>query len=292
MKKIMVVLCVGVVLACFLWGCGQDGQATTQMQTEELMTEHDTREDSKSEEIVTTSEDVTKEQAEATTQVTEEMTTEQEKQEKDTYATYTNMYYEVLDSIYQMICAGQENYEYVDGTNGIGELIMSGDEDVLGQVGFTFEDVNGDGTVELIIGAIYKDDASNQSQTIYTVYTYKDTPHLILEGWSRNRCCLLEDGTFFNEGSAGAMYKIFEHVKLEPGATEVSYIDYYFSYEKDANMEEIGCYHNQTGEWDPNVSEEITEDAFWEKFAAYGEDVKTLTFYPLSEYEYSGAHED
>ena len=103
---------------------------------------------------------------------------------------------------------------------------------------------------------------------------------------------MLEDGTFFNEGSAGAIYKIFEHVKLEPDATEVSYIDYYFSYEKDASMEEIGYYHNETGEWDPNVSEEMTEDAFWEKFAEYGEGVKTLTFYPFSSYEYTGEHED
>ena len=169
---------------------------------------------------------------------------------------------------------------------------MSGDDNVLEQVGFAFEDVNEDGTVELIIGGIYEDDTTNQSQTIYSVYTFQDTPHLLLEGWSRNRCFLLEDGTFFNEGSAGAIYKIFEHVKLEPDATEVSYIDYYFSYEKDESMEEIGYYHNEMGEWDPNVSEEMTEEAFWEKFAAYGEEVKTLTFYPFSSYEYTGELEN
>ena len=43
---------------------------------------------------------------------------------------------------------------------------------------------------------------------------------------------------------------------------------------------------------DLNVSEEMTEDAFWGKFAVYGEDVKTLTFYPFSSYEYTGEHED
>ncbi len=296
MKKLMILLSLGVV--CSLCGCGQDREDTTQNYTVEEMTAEDsTQEDAKSEDADMTTEDVTDEQTEATTQATSEasteMTTEQaEENDTESDEAYMNMYYEILDSIYQMICAGIDEYDYIDGTNGIGELIMSGDDNVLGQVGYTFEDVNEDGTVELIIGGIYEDDATNQSQTIYSVYTFQDTPHLLLEGWSRNRCFLLEDGTFFNEGSAGAIYKIFEHVKLEPDATEVSYIDYYFSYEKDASMEEIGYYHNEMGEWDPNVSEEMTEDAFWEKFAAYGEEVKTLTFYPFSSYEYTGEHED
>lgn len=292
MKKIIILLSIGVV--CSLCGCGQDREDTTQKPTvEEMTTESSTQEETKSEEVVTSTEDVTDKQTEVTTETTSEMATEQaEEKPDDSYAVHTNMYYEILDSIYQMMCAGMDDYDYVEGTNGIGEIIMSGDENVLDQVGFTFEDVNEDGTVELIIGAIYEDDATNQSQTIYSVYTFRNTPHLLLEGWSRNRCFLLEDGTFFNEGSAGAIYKIFEHVRLEPNATEVSYIDYYFSYEKDGNFEDIGYYHNEMGEWDPNVSEEMTEDAFWEKFAEYGEEVKTLTFYPFSSYEYTGEHED
>ena len=292
MKKIIILLSIGVV--CSLCGCGQDREDTTQKPTvEEMTTESSTQEETKSEEVVTSTEDVTDKQTEVTTETTSEMATEQaEEKPDDSYAVHTNMYYEILDSIYQMMCAGMDDYDYVEGTNGIGEIIMSGDENVLDQVGFTFEDVNEDGTVELIIGAIYEDDATNQSQTIYSVYTFRNTPHLLLEGWSRNRCFLLEDGTFFDEGSAGAIYKIFEHVRLEPNATEVSYIDYYFSYEKDGNFEDIGYYHNEMGEWDPNVSEEMTEDAFWEKFAEYGEEVKTLTFYPFSSYEYTGEHED
>lgn len=294
MKKIMILLGIGVV--CSLYGCGQDKEDTPQKHTVEEMTMEDGRkEDAKSEEVDMSTEDVTDKQAEVTTEseTSTEIAIEQAEEKGDeSNDTYMNMYYEILDSIYQMMCAGIDEYDYIEGTNGIGELIMSGDENVLQQVGYTFEDVNEDGTVELIIGGIYEDDATNQSQTIYSVYTFQNTPHLLLEGWSRNRCFLLEDGTFFNEGSAGAIYKIFEHVKLEPDATEVSYIDYYFSYEKDASMEEIGYYHNQTGEWDPNVSEEMTEDAFWEKFAAYGEEVKTLTFYPFSTYEYTGEHKD
>lgn len=292
MKKIMILLSIGVV--CSLCGCGKDREDTAQSYTVEEMTiEDSTQEDAKNEEVDMSTEDVPDEQTEVTTETSTEVAAEQTEEKGDeSDATYMNMYHEILNSIYQMMCAGMDDYDYIEGTNGIGELIMSGDDKVLEQVGYTFEDVNEDGTVELIIGGIYEDDATNQSQTIYSVYTFQDTPHLLLEGWSRNRCFLLEDGTFFNEGSAGAIYKIFEHVKLEPNATEVSYIDYYFSYEKDASMEEIGYYHNQMGEWDPNVSEEMTEDAFWEKFADYGEEVKTLTFYPFSTYEYTGEHED
>lgn len=49
------------------------------------------------------------------------------------------MYREILDSIYKMMCAGMDDYEYVDGTNGIGEIIMSGEENILEQVALSEE---------------------------------------------------------------------------------------------------------------------------------------------------------
>lgn len=287
MKRIITLLGMSAILMCSLCGCERDGMDIKQTYTTEtVLAEEDTQENMKEDEMTATTEDVAKESTEETTDVATGQKADEE------YAEYTNMYYEILDSTYQMLCAGPEEYDYVDGTNGIGELIMSGDDNVLEQVGFTFEDVNQDGKVELIIGAIYEGDTTYQSQTIYNVYTYKDTPHLVLEGWSRNRCYLLEDGTFYSEGSGGAVYSIFENVELEPEATEVSYIDYYFSHEKDENFEEIGFYHNQTGDWEVSVSEEMEEDAYWAKSAEYSEKIKTLTFYPFTSYEYTGAHED
>lgn len=290
MKRIITLLGMSAILMCSLCGCMRGGRGETQTyDTESILTEEDIQENVHDDEMTATTEDV---EDESTEEITDKATEQVGQMADEEYAEYTNMYYEILDSMYQMICAGPEDYDYIDGTNGIGELIMSGDDNVLEQVGFTFEDVNQDGTVELIIGAIYEDDTTYQSQTIYSVYTYKDTPHLVLEGWSRNRCFLLEDGTFYSEGSGGAMYSIFEHIKLDPEATEISYIDYYFSHEKDESFEKIGFYHNQTGDWEVSVSEEMEEDAYWAKAAEYSEKVKTLTFYPFSSYEYTGAHED
>ena len=125
-------------------------------------------------------------------------------------------------------------------------------------------------------------------QNIYSAYTYKDIPHLLLEGWSRNRCFLLEDGTFYTEGSNGAMYRILENYVLDENATQLSCKDYYFTKEKDESFEEIGFYHNTTEEWDVSVSEELEEDVFWSKYNEYGSRTISFELVPFSMYQYVG----
>ena len=184
---------------------------------------------------------------------------------------------------------GADDYEYRDGTSGIGEVIMNSDEIAADTIGYTFLDVNHDGVAELIIGLIDEEkEGKYYGQNIYSAYTYKDIPHLLIEGWSRNRCFLLEDGTFYTEGSGGAMYRILENDVLDVNATQLSCKDYYFTKEKDESFEEIGFYHNTTGEWEASVSEELEEDVFWSKYDEYGSKTTTLEFVPFSMYQYAG----
>ena len=61
-----------------------------------------------------------------------------------------------------------------------------------------------------------------------------------------------------------------------------------FTKEKDESFEEIGFYHNTTGEWDASVSEELEEDVFWSKYDEYGSKTTTLEFVPFSMYQYVG----
>ena len=127
MKRIKVLLSVSVALMYLLCGCEQYSVDTTQQHTiEDITTEEDIQENIQDDKMIATTEDMTDE---STEEVTDAAT---EQKDDESYGIHTNMYYEILDSTYQMICAGPEEYDYVDGTNGIGELIMSGDDNVLG----------------------------------------------------------------------------------------------------------------------------------------------------------------
>ena len=202
---------------------------------------------------------------------------------------YVQLYSTILDSNYELIMAGADDYEYRDGTSGIGEVIMNSDENTANTIGYTFLDVNHDGVAELIIGSISEEiEGKYYGQNIFSAYTYSDIPYLLLEGWSRNRCFLLEDGTFYTEGAGGAMYRILENYVLDENATQLSCKDYYFTKEKDESFEEIGFYHNTTEEWDASVSEELDEDVFWSKYDEYGSRTITLEFEPFSMYQYVG----
>lgn len=200
---------------------------------------------------------------------------------------YEHMYQEILDYNYELITGGMDDDDYVEASPGIGEAVRNDNENAMNTIGYTFVDSNMDGEVELLIGSINEEkDGKCYGQLIYSVYTYKDAPVLILEGWSRNRCSLLNDGTYFVEGSGGAMYSVFENKQLKKNGTEFTYNDYYFTYEKDETYEEIGFYHNYTGEWDKAVSEEISEAEYTDKSIGYSSRMLTLEFKPFSMYEY------
>lgn len=223
-----------------------------------------------------------------TTEALTETDTESEEPQTDPEI-YENWYRTVLDSNFELIMGGADAYEYRDGTSGIGEVIMNSDEIAADTIGYTFFDVNQDGVAELIIGSIDEEkEGKYYGQNIYSAYTCNDIPYLLIEGWSRNRCFLLEDGTFYTEGSGGAMYRILENSELDANATQLSCKDYYFTKEKDESFEEIGFYHNTTGEWEASVSEELEEDVFWGKYDEYAGKTTTLEFVPFSMHQYVG----
>lgn len=196
-------------------------------------------------------------------------------------------YKTILDSNFELIVGGADAYDYIEGSSGIGEVIMNGTEDAVDTIGYSFVDLNGDGEEELVIGAIGEEkEGRYYGQYIYVVYTYRDTPILLLEGWSRNRCYLLEDGTFYVNGSGGAMYRILENLLLDAREPVLITKDYFFTKEKDETFEDIGFYHNTTGDWEASVSEEIEEEAFWDQFQEYEDSTGTLEFTPFSAYPY------
>ena len=214
MKRRNTILSLCTMLALSLCGCGNDKND----KTTEAVTEISTTENVTAVEVTTEATDSTEATSEATIEANQPADIKiavvgdglEESQEY-----YENMYRDILDSYYVIVTGNMDTYDYIDGSSGIGEIVMSGSENTMDTTGYTFVDCNNDGIAELVIGAISEEkEGKYYGQYIYSVYTYMDMPYLILEGWSRNRCFLLNDGTFYSEGSNGAMYSVFENNEL------------------------------------------------------------------------------
>ena len=87
---------------------------------------------------------------------------------------------------------------------------------LLQYLGYTIEDISGDGIPELLIGTIPNDAAEvPETQLNLGGYTCKDgEPVCFLEGWARNVYEWLGDGRFFYFASRGYAYSGFGPVHI------------------------------------------------------------------------------
>lgn len=209
--------------------------------------------------------------------------------------TEITVYDGLLDEFYEMIASNGEVYysDLSDGMAGVMEAAMEMEKaDALSSIGYAIKDISGDGNPELVIGEIEEKTAEGyEGSNIYSVYTYaEDDIHCILEGWRRNSYSYMGDGSFLYRGSGGAMYYIFGTYTISEDGLTLECSDFYFTYEKDESFEEIGFYHNTSGQWDKSVSEEldITNEEFQQIEDDFVKDIKYIDLTPFSEYEYSG----
>lgn len=206
-------------------------------------------------------------------------------------ADFEEIYVPVLDESFDVLYNGyrdEEDYQYVP--TGVTEMARWGDaRERIRSVGYRIEDISGDGIPELLIGVVPTD--ARTQDIIFGGYTCKDGNVVpFLDGWYRSSYRWMGEGRFYYSGSGGAMYAIFGTCRISADGTTLSYEDYYFTHETDESLQEIGCYHNQTGDWDITVSEklDVTEDAFW----AIRDDCESqcvpLDLTPFAEYSYTG----
>lgn len=201
---------------------------------------------------------------------------------ESTDALYVQNYRDVLDRYYTLLTDGSG-----EGEMGVWEAkLYPLQATALDSVGYALEDISGDCVPELLIGAIARQD--NQlayGSEIFAMYTcVNGEPTLTFEGWARNRYCTMGEGTFFYQGSGGAMFSLFGTYTLTPDGTSLVCDDLYFTYEKSGNPEKVALYHNQTGSMEPAESQELSipEEQFWQMEAELESRVREIGLLPFS----------
>ena len=208
---------------------------------------------------------------------------------------YLPVYREKLDFFHHALTNGIEDWEYGKGEAGLLEYIMNMPEpDTLEKVGYTIQDLNGDGIPELLIVQVDEpvtDEA--KGKVIFAAFSaVDDKVELIFEGWYRNAFYYLGDGKVYNTGSAGAMYSIFGTYRLSADGRKLDCEDYYFTYEKDESLQEIGYYYNNRCELEKSISTELDggQEAFEQTQSAFSSQIQTLSITPFSKYQASGQY--
>lgn len=104
------------------------------------------------------------------------------------------LYSEILDSYFDALLQGLEPNDYMDrGLNYLPGIAKD-----INEVGYCLEDLDGDGTSELLIGSV-------SENLIYAMYTVKNDEEIrLIDAGERNTFQLTSDGLFLNRGSNGA----------------------------------------------------------------------------------------
>ena len=314
---------LGLLLACniMLTACGSNVNSSEDaepVQTEEYSTEKDSnnsevesvgddstgnsseteQEDDKAEDMTDAAQpDNTSEKTDETSQTdnsaekSSEATEPDDSDEPDTiYLKPCNTYQDILDNAYTVITNRGANLVEADDifiSVGIWEACIGDTTDeALADIGYTFCDVDGNGIEELIIADMSEDDGRWDNRILLMYSLLDERPVPVIVGWARNRYHLLNDGTFYNEGSGGAAYTIFATYRMAADGVSIEVIDYYFSDYRDDSFKEYwlaegnwGWFHNTTGVQNPDESEWMefeNEDVPWEMMEDYLAQVKQL----------------
>ncbi len=198
---------------------------------------------------------------------------------------YNKIYKSTLDEYYNVIKKPDAYDDLEEGKMGVIENAQYLEDAALNEIGYLIRDINNDEVPELLIG-VSNEYAGND---IYALFTVKDLkPHYVLEGRSRSSYALINGGKLYYCGSNGAAYRIFGEYELDKNG-ELKCIDFYFSYERSNNYDDIGFFHNNTGVYERSAAEEmnITEDEFRATQEDLADRTVKLEFIPFAKHTLS-----
>lgn len=200
----------------------------------------------------------------------------------------TSKYDETLNRLYTVIVSDSSEEETYNGEVGILEATIDlGKAEALDKIGYTITDINEDDIPELIIADISKtQNEKSYGSFVYALYTLdNDTPSLVFEGRYRNSYKIMNNKKFFFEGSGGAMYSIIGVYSFPKDSKNIKVEDYYFTYEKDISFNEIGLYHNTSGIYKKEVSEELDIDKLESIRENFASQVVEIELTPFSKFK-------
>ncbi len=296
MKKISIITSFLLCVAA-LCGCGKEvtqnatenestttPPVTTSAEATEPVTEAITESPTEAVTEVATTAIETVPVTEAETVAITTMATEIATEAVNTAVDYTAIYKPVLDDCYKLLNDGLEGFTAMGGYSGIIEIVMF-EENPSASIGYTIEDISGDGIPELVIAT------TNSPNDILAVYNCVDNkPHLVFEGATRNHYYMLNDNSFYHNGSAGAIYSIIGDFTLSADGGSLVCKDYYFTHDRNGNFEDVAVYHNVSGTFDVTVSEEtaLTIEEFSKLSDNFIGNLKSFSVNAFSEYTYNG----
>jgi len=177
---------------------------------------------------------------------------------------YESLYAGLLEKAAAALREGDFEDADFGGATGMMEIAMYSEPGTApDSVGYALRDMSGDGIPELLLCAA-------DGGSVLALYTCVDgAPVCTFEGWARSAYYLMDDGRFYYFGSGGAMNTLFGAFRLSPDGRELLCDDLWFSAEKDGSYDEVGYYHNTTGETDASRSEAL--DISGEDFFAIDE---------------------
>lgn len=128
---------------------------------------------------------------------------------------------------------------------------------VAGRIGYTLEDLSGDGKPELIIStedsAMGGEENDNTYTTVLAIYGMTaNGPVLVCQGYSRGRLVVLNDNRLYEEGSNGAAYYVCGTYRLNDEGTDKIVEKFIYT---DSSGDTLKVYENSTGKDTFNSSE-------------------------------------
>ena len=180
------------------------------------------------------------------------------------------LYGEILDGYFDALLQGFGPQEYIEkGLN-----YLPGNVKDVSKVGYCLEDLDGDGSTELLIGAV-------DEPYIYAMYTVKDGQEtMVIDAGERNTYRLSSDGVFVNGGSNSAAQSAYFLYTFADGV--MSFRD---GIVFDANADSKNpWFYVQDTNWDPATYQPLETASAEAIVSDLDAGLRPIAYIPFSEY--------